>query len=335
MNTSGNMMPEENKQQAGAVSLLQPVQPLTQEQQEPSEQSELPELLEQSKQSELLQERLLQIPDKTLKNIDFFGNRYLGFILKTVYASYPDTQSTIDAELVEAIENKQRDKAQSLIDEANLPLYPNHAKLEDFNPTCLNEQDQELFQRLKTLDFMFSDCPNITLLGPQNFGAEKLASGFGDAICHKLHSVYYTKFQHLISMLITHGSKTARNNEYDKLMKKDCLIIEDFAGIPIHDRDLLAELYSFLDARISSHLKLFNAAKGKKQPMNKACITIITTCRAYEEWYSFFDCDKMKAVSLATLFHGYGEILSVDEAYKEADAVDMTDDTVAPPSRTD
>ena len=263
-----------------------------------------------------MQEQLLQIPDATLKSIDSFGSRYLGFILKTIYASYPDTQSFIDGELQKAISNRKHDKAQSLLDDANLPLYPNHAKLEDFDPSCLNEQDQELFQQLKTLDFMFSDCPNITLLGPQNFGSEKLASGFGDSICHKLHSVYYIKFPHLVSILITHGSKTTKNSEYDKLTKKECLIIEDFAGTPIHDRDLLAELYIFLEARTSSHREAFSAAKAKNQPMKKTCITMITTCRAYEEWYSFFDCDKMKAVSLATLFHGYGNILFVDEANK-------------------
>ena len=263
-----------------------------------------------------LQEQLLQIPDETLKNIDFFGNRYLGFILKAIFASYPDTQNFINIELTKAIANRNHDKAQRLIDEANLPFYPKCAKLDDFDTSCLNEQDLEQFQQLKTLDFLYSDCPNITILGPQNFGCEKLAYGFGDAVCHKLHSVYYIKFQHLISMLISHGHKTVKNNEYDRLMKKDCLIIEDFAGTPIHDRDLLAELYSFLDARITAHRESFSAAKNKQQSMQKPSATIITTCRAYEEWYSFFDCDKMKAVSLASLFHGYGSILYVDETNK-------------------
>ena len=263
-----------------------------------------------------IQEQLLQIPDDTLKSIDSFGNRYLGFILKTIYVSYPDTRNSIEEKLSKAIANRKHDKVQSLLEDANLPLYPEHAKLDDFDTSCLNEQDQEQFQQLKTLDFLYSDCPNITLLGPQNFGCEKLACGFGDAICHRLHGVYYIKFQHLISMLISHGSNASKNSEYEKLMKKDCLIVEDFAGTPIHDRDLLAELYTFFDARITAHRKSFSAAKGKQQSMKKPCVTIITTCRAYEEWYSFFDCDKMKAVSLATLFHGYGNILYVDETNK-------------------
>ena len=259
-----------------------------------------------------LPEQLLHIPDEIVKDIDSFRDRYLGFIVKSLYASYPDVRDDIETELSKAIANRKNDKVQKLIDNAGFPLAPNHPKLESFDPACLNEPDKEQFEQIKKLDFLYSDCPNITLLGPQHFGVEDLAIGLGDAVCRKLHTVYYINFHDLISLLINHGCKTAKNNEYEKLSKIECLIIEDFAGESIHDRDLLSELYTFLNTRISDHRNSFSAAIGKKSIRIKPCVTIITTCRAYEEWYSFFDCDRMRAVNLATIFHGYGSILYVD-----------------------
>lgn len=266
-----------------------------------------------------LYEQILQIPNETLKNIDSFRNKYLGNILKTIYATYPETRDMILSELNKAIANKSHDKAQQLIDEASFPLYPNQPKLDDFDPSCLNEIDRTLFQDLKTFNFFTSDKPNLTLFGPQHFGCEKLASGFGDALCRRLHRVFYITFHHLISLLQTHGIKTDKNNEYEELQKKECLIIEDFAGESIHDKDLLSELYIFLDGRISAHRKSFSETYGKNQKM-KPRVTIITTCRAYEEWYNFFDCDQGKASSLIALFHGYGDILYVDETNKPENA---------------
>ena len=106
--------------------------------------------------------------------------------------------------------------------------------------------------------------------------------------------------------------------QYQDLLNKECLIIEDFAGTTIHDRDLLSALYIFLETRVQTHRKSVFEAKQKPNAKVKFRITIITTCRAYEEWIDFFECDKMKAASIATLFYGFGEILYVDVTNKHA-----------------
>lgn len=264
-----------------------------------------------------LHEEILQIPEETLKNIDSFNNRYLGYILKSVYATHPEMQEIIDAELNKAISNKNHDKAQRLIEEAGFPLYPNHHKLDDFNSLCLSDEDKMQLEELKTLSFINSDCPNITLKGPQHFGSEKLASGLGDMLCNKLYSVRYIKFGHLLTLLSTHTTNPSSNSEYEKLQKKDCLIIEDFAGESIVDRDLLAVLYTFLETRITSHRNSFSYAHSRNNGRFKPSATIITTCRDYQEWASFFDCDVNKAASLIALFYGYGCLLNVDEAKEQ------------------
>lgn len=260
---------------------------------------------------------ILTIPDETLKNIDYFNNRYLGYVLKTVYALHPEIRDEIERELEKAVSNKKHDKVQRLIEDAGFPLYPNHYKLDDFNSTCLSDEDKKQLDDLKTLAFITSDCPNITIKGPQHFGSEKLASGLGDALCSKLYSVQYIKFNHLLSLLSTHSMNSKSNSEYEKLQKKDCLIIEDFAGEAIVDRDLLSVLYTFLDTRITSHRNAFSYSRSKGSPSFKPSATIITTCRDYREWGSFFDSDINKAASLISLFYGYGCIINVDEAKEE------------------
>lgn len=264
-----------------------------------------------------LHKEILEIPEETLKNIDSFNNRYLGYILKSLYATHPEMQEVIDSELNKAISNKKHDKVQRLIEEADFPLYPNHFKLDDFDSSCLSDEDKKQLEELKALSFINSDCPNITLKGPQHFGSEKLASGLGDMLCNKLYSVRYIKFSQLLAILSTHRTNASSNSEYEKLQKKDCLIIEDFAGEAVEDRDLLSAIYTFLETRVTSHRNSFSYARSRNNGRFKPSATIITTCRDYREWASFFDCDVNKTSSLIALFYGYGWLLNVDEAKQE------------------
>ena len=257
-------------------------------------------------------EDILQIPEETLANIDTFKDRYLGATLKTLYAKHPELREDIDAELENAISNRKNDKVQRLIEDANLPLYPNHYKLSDFDPSCLKEEERKTYNELITLDFMTSDCPNVTLYGPRTFGAEEIASGLGDALCNRLYTVSYIKYDYLIEMLKSHTVNTSMNKLYDKLLKQDCLIIERFTGQDIADRDLLSVLCTFLDTRISNHRNSFSKAIKSGIGHFKPSATIVTTGRDYDEWYTTFDCDYENATSIIALFHGYGCKLEVD-----------------------
>ena len=193
---------------------------------------------------------LLSIPNEILQNIAYFRNRYLGGVIKAIYAQFPNVQENITKELELAIENYKRDKIDALLAVSNIPLVPYHQTLERFQSSCLNQRGFFLFQQLATLQFIYSESPNITILGPQHFGCEALASGFGDAFCRSFLHTYYILFEHLLSMLILHRVDAKKNKQYQDLLNKECLIIEDFAGTTIHDRDLLSALYIFLETRV-------------------------------------------------------------------------------------
>ena len=256
---------------------------------------------------------ILDIPKETLGNIDSFKNRYLGATLKLLYTKHPELRDDIDEELKNAISNRKNDKVQHLIEEADFPLYPNHYRLDDFDPSCLKEEERTTYNDLIKLDFMTSDCPNVTLYGPEIYGSEKLASGLGDALCKQLYTVSYIKYSSLIGMLGVHTVNSTMNKLYDKLIKQDCLIIQDFAGEAVVDRDLLSELYTFLDTRVSNHRNSFSKAIKGGIGHFKPSATIVTSCRKYEEWYEVFDCDYQKATSIISFFHGYGCKLTIDE----------------------
>lgn len=211
-----------------------------------------------SKTSENPDSKMLTIPDDILQNIAYFKNRYLGGVIEAIYTQFPNAQATIENELTSAIENYKHDKIDTLLASSNIPFVPYHTTLENFQSSCLNQRDLSLFQQLITLQFIYSDSPNLTLFGPQHFGCEALACGFGDALCRSFLRTYYIHFEHLISMLVLHRIDPKKNKQYQDLINKECLIIEDFAGTSIHDRDLLSALYiSFLRPECSfteSHL---------------------------------------------------------------------------------
>lgn len=259
---------------------------------------------------------IMQIPDQTLKTIDSFKEKRLGFILKSVYVTFPETQDYIDEALKEAAANKGHDKAEELLKAANFPLYPYHSKLSDFDPSCLNEQDQEIYKEITNLDFLTSDHPYVTIFGPINFGSEKLAIALGDAVCRSLHKVQYIKFHRLIKILQTHLIDSKANKQYEDLANTECLIVENFAGDPIHDPDLLTHLYHFFDARTEAQRDSVSIARAKNSSKIICRSNIITTCRAYGDWYHVFDADGDISTGLVSLIYGYGKLIYVDETNK-------------------
>ena len=94
--------------------------------------------------------------------------------------------------------NKTNDDINDLLASANLPLYPEHYRLSDFNTSCLSEEDQEKYEELSKLSFLHSeDKPNVLLYGLPDLGREKVASTLGDACCREQKSVFYITYDDL------------------------------------------------------------------------------------------------------------------------------------------
>jgi hypothetical protein len=89
------------------------------------------------------------------------------------------------------------------------------------------------------------------------------------------------------------------------LTKVECLIIDDFACMNIHDADLLDSLYVLLRTRIDDHL----SPKTKK----KIRATFVTTHHHLEDWPHHLIGDDFKVLQIINILYGRGTLLSIDE----------------------
>ena len=242
-----------------------------------------------------------------LQDIASFNNRYLGGILANLYASHPDLQEEIAIAITNAIAAKDNDTVNKLLEEAFLPGYPDHLTLSDFDSSCLSKADREVYDRFTTLQCLTDKNrkPNLVLYGPPDCGKEKVAIGLGDCLCREGSSVRFIDFHNLMEVLQTHGRIPASNTLYKTLGKVECLIIDNFACMNIHDVDLLDSLYVLLRSRIDDHL----SPKAKK----KIRSTFVTTHHHLEEWPRHLIGDDFKVLQIINILYGRGTLLSIDE----------------------
>ena len=245
--------------------------------------------------------------DNVLQDIASFNNRYLGSILVNLYASHPELQDEILQSVDDALIAKVNDTVNKLLEEAFLPGYPDHLTLSDFDTSCLSKVDKEVYDRFMTLDCLTdkSRKPNLVLYGPPDCGKEKVAIGLGDQLCREGKSARFIDFHHLMEVLQTHGRIPSSNTLYRILTKVECLIIDNFACMNIHDADLLDSLYVLLRSRIDDHL----SPKAKK----KIRSTFVTTHHHLEEWPPHLIGDDFKVLQIINILYGRGTLLSIDE----------------------
>ncbi len=244
---------------------------------------------------------------QVLQDIASFNNRYLGSILADLYTNHPELQDEITDSITYAIESKNNDTVNKLKEEAYLPGYPDHPTLSDFDNNCLSKDDKEVYDRFMTLDCLTdrSRKPNLVLYGPPDCGKEKVAVGLGDRLCREGKSARFIDFHHLMEVLQTHGRLPSSNTLYRILTKVECLIIDDFACMNIHDADLLDSLYVLLRTRIDDHL----SQKTKK----KIRATFVTTHHHLEDWPRHLIGDDFKVLQIINILYGRGTLLSIDE----------------------
>ena len=115
----------------------------------------------------------------------------------------------------------------------------------------------------------------------------------------------FIDFHHLMEVLQTHGRLPSSNTLYQILAKVECLIIDDFACMNIHDTDLLDSLYVLLRSRIDDHL----SPKTKKKPRP----TFVTTHHHLEEWPRHLIGDDFKVLQIINILYGRGTLITIDE----------------------
>ena len=262
------------------------------------------------------------MPDKhtrqVLQDIASFNNRYLGAILANLYESHPDLQEEIAYSISEAIAAKGNDTVNKLLEEAFLPGYPDHPTLSGFDSSCLSKTDRDAYDRFMTLECLTdrNRKPNLVLYGPPDCGKEKVAIGLGDRLCREGSSVRFIDFHHLMEVLQTRGRLPSSNTLYQILTKVECLIIDDFACMNIHDTDLLDSLYVLLRSRIDDHL----SPKTKKKPRP----TFVTTHHHLEEWPRHLIGDDFKVLQIINILYGRGTLITIDEKAPRIEEKDNT-----------
>ena len=164
-----------------------------------------------------------------------------------------------------------------------------------------------MYDRFMTLDCLTDRGrkPNLILYGHPDCGKEKVAIGLGDKLCREGYSVRFIDFHHLMEIMQTHGRIPASNTLYKTLGKVECLIIDNFACMNIHDVDLIDSLYVLLRSRTDDHL----GPKVKKKPR----ATFITTHHHLEEWPRHLIGDDFKVLQIINILYGRGTLLSIDE----------------------
>lgn len=242
------------------------------------------------------------------------GVRYLRHILFQVILEHPELSDSINDLLIEAHSNQNNDKENSLLYDAKFPCYPDHYRLEDFDPSCLSEQDAETYKSLIKLSFLNSPSqPNVYIHGLVGQGREKVAIGLGDACCKQQQKTFYTTYSDLIGILRTHCTNSTNNEKFDVLAGMNVLIIDNFSEDIVYDEEILDILKAFLDRRALTHRENYVAHKHGKKPFSPCC-TIITSAFEPAEWPQYMKQDVRKSLSISQLFHEkYAVSIHVDE----------------------
>lgn len=240
---------------------------------------------------------------------------YLKNTILQIIIQNPEMADNIKDLLSKANTNQENDKINDLLAKAGLPGYPEHHKLTDFNPACLSKADRTKYEELSGLCFLTSEKkPNVLLHGLAGQGRDKIAIGLGDLCCRKKMKVIYIPYTGFVEVLRTRGTMTKTNTFYEKMMKTNCLIIDNFAGKLVYDEDILDAMTDFIQARAELHRDNYIQHKHDSgKPFVPYC-TIATSSFEPAEWTKHMKQDPVKTFALARFFYqNFATIIHVDE----------------------
>ena len=247
---------------------------------------------------------------------------YLRSVIIQIITQYPEMADPVKELLVNAKGNCGNDRVNKLLAEANFPCHPEHSRLSDFDSACLSETEQIKYKDISELGFLRDPKkPNVFLHGLAGQGREKIAIGLGDAFCRAKLRAYFISYDNFIKIIRTHGVISGSNNAYNELMKKNCLIIDNFAEKTVYDEELLDEMAQFIKSRADAHRESYIQHKHNPQTPFVPCCTIVTSSFEPADWTNYMKQDDKKTYNIARFFcDNYAVSLHVDENNTPANA---------------
>ena len=240
---------------------------------------------------------------------------YLRNVIIQIITQYPEMTDTVKELLVNAKGNCGNDRVNDLLAAANFPCYPEHSRLSDFDPACLSETEQIKYKDIAELSFLNDfKRPNVLLHGLAGQGREKIAIGLGDAFCRAKLRAYFISYDNFIKIIRTHGVISGSNKAYNELMKKNCLIIDNFAEKTVYDEELLDEMAQFIKSRADAHRESYVQHKHNPKIPFVPCCTIVTSSFEPVDWTNYMKQDDKKTYNIARFFcDSYATSFHVDE----------------------
>ena len=222
---------------------------------------------------------------------------YLRNVIIQIITQYPEMTDTVKELLVNAKANRGNDRVNDLLAAANFPCYPEHSRLSDFDPACLSETEQIKYKDIAELSFLNDfKRPNVLLHGLAGQGREKIAIGLGDAFCRAKLRAYFISYDNFIKIIRTHGVISGSNKAYNELMKKNCLIIDNFAEKTVYDEELLDEMAQFIKSRADAHRESYVQHKHNPKIPFVPCCTIVTSSFEPVDWTNYMKQDDKKHI---------------------------------------
>ena len=97
---------------------------------------------------------LESIDPEIISSLNNCNNSYLKNIILQIINYHPDIKESVMEIIIKTCNNKTNDNINDLLASANLPLYPEHYRLSDFNTSCLSKEDQEKYEELSKHSFL-------------------------------------------------------------------------------------------------------------------------------------------------------------------------------------
>lgn len=240
---------------------------------------------------------------------------YLKNVIIQIITQHPELTDTVMDLLSNANANRGNDRVNKFLSEAHFPCHPEHYRLSDFDPACLSETEQIKYKDIAELSFLNDfKRPNVLLHGLAGQGREKIAIGLGDAFCRAKLRAYFISYDNFIKIIRTHGVISGSNKAYNELMKKNCLIIDNFAEKTVYDEELLDEMAQFIKSRADAHRESYVQHKHNPKIPFVPCCTIVTSSFEPVDWTNYMKQDDKKTYNIARFFcDSYATSFHVDE----------------------